>query len=75
VPVLGFVKAAARRGLPLRVLDVDGAAALPVYKHKLVLVRPDRHVAWRGDEEPANPVELVDLVCGASCASSIGTME
>jgi hypothetical protein len=70
VKVLGLVEAAARRGLPLRVLDVDRAAARPLYKHKLVLVRPDQHVAWRGNEDPANPVELVDLVRGASPASS-----
>jgi hypothetical protein len=68
--VLGLVDAAARRGLPLRILDVDEATAGPLYKHKLVLVRPDQHVAWRGDEEPADPAELVDLVSGASCASS-----
>jgi 2-polyprenyl-6-methoxyphenol hydroxylase-like FAD-dependent oxidoreductase len=68
--VLGLVDAAARRGLPLRTLDVDEATAGPLYKHKLVLVRPDQHVAWRGDKEPADPAELVDLVSGASCASS-----
>jgi 2-polyprenyl-6-methoxyphenol hydroxylase-like FAD-dependent oxidoreductase len=66
--IFGLVEAAARRGLPLRVLDIDEATARPLYKHKLVLVRPDQHVAWRGDEEPTHPVELVDLVRGACCA-------
>jgi 2-polyprenyl-6-methoxyphenol hydroxylase-like FAD-dependent oxidoreductase len=66
VRVAGIVAAAARRGLPLDVLDVRSAEALEVYHHKLVLVRPDQHVAWRGDEEPTDPINLVDLVRGAA---------
>ena len=45
----GLVAAAKRRGVPLTVLDVDDAEAAALYARKLVLVRPDRHVAWRGD--------------------------
>jgi hypothetical protein len=37
-----------------------------LYRHRLVLVRPDQHVAWRGDAEPADPISLVDLVRGAA---------
>jgi len=29
-------------------------------------VRPDQHVAWRGDDAPADPLRLVDLIRGAS---------
>ncbi len=65
VIVTGIVDAAARRGLPLVVLDLDGSDAHDLYARKLVLVRPDRHVAWRGDAEPASPMELLDLVRGA----------
>ena len=35
------------------------------YAEKLVLVRPDQHVAWRGDEAPSAPLELIDRVRGA----------
>jgi hypothetical protein len=35
-----------------------------------VLVRPDQHVAWRGNEEPADAVELINLVRGATRATS-----
>src|SRR3954463_13853522 len=45
----GIVTAAAQRGLPLTVLDVRSGEAPELYSHKLVLVRPDQHVAWRGD--------------------------
>ena len=36
-----------------------------LYERKLVLVRPDGHVAWRGDIEPADPLEIIDRVRGA----------
>jgi hypothetical protein len=65
VRVAGLIEAAARRSVPLAVLDVDAADARALYARKLVLVRPDQHVAWRGDEEPAVPIELIDLVRGA----------
>ena len=45
-----------------------GAAARDVpeaYRHKLVLCRADQHVVWRGDQLPARPAELVDVLRGA----------
>jgi hypothetical protein len=69
--VSGLRDAAARRNLPLSVLDVDEPDAEKLYARKLVLVRPDRHVAWRGDEEPASPMDLIDLVRGAGDARLI----
>jgi hypothetical protein len=66
VEVGGIVAAAAQRSVPLAVLDLDSEEVPVPYKRKLVLSRPDQHVAWRGDEQPADPLELVDLVRGAS---------
>jgi hypothetical protein len=66
--VTGIVAAAAQRGLPLAVLDVRSREASRYYRHKLLLVRPDQHVAWRGDAEPTDPLNLVDLVRGAAWA-------
>ena len=40
-----------------------GVAAL--YETSLVLVRPDGHVAWRGNECPADAGAIVDRVRGA----------
>lgn len=64
VSISGIVDAAARRRVPLIVLDVDDPAAFTLYARKLVLVRPDRHVAWRDDHEPAAALDLIDLVRG-----------
>ena len=60
-----LVLAAAARGVPLTVLDVIPREAQSVYRHKLLLSRPDQHVAWRGDQLPDDPRALVDLVRGA----------
>ncbi len=65
VPVGSLVEAAALRGVPLAVLDVDAEGADTLYPHKLLLARPDQHVAWRGDAAPDNPLTLVDRVRGA----------
>ncbi|MGO4596210.1 FAD-dependent monooxygenase [Terrabacter sp. 2RAF25] len=58
-------EAAERLGLPLRVLDLAHLPALrALYGADLVLVRPDQHVAWRGDEV-ADPFDLLRRVVGA----------
>jgi 2-polyprenyl-6-methoxyphenol hydroxylase-like FAD-dependent oxidoreductase len=66
VAVDGLVAAAARRGVPLDVLDVDSDEAAALYDRKLVLSRPDRHIAWRGDHVPADALALIDRVRGAA---------
>jgi len=70
VRISGLVQAAARSRVPLAVLDIDVPDARRLYGRNLVLVRPDQHVAWRGDAEPAAPAELIDLVRGARAVSS-----
>src|SRR5262249_28309189 len=49
---------------PFNVLYIDDAEAAALYAKKLVLVRPDRHVAWRADVEPDDPLALIDLIRG-----------
>ncbi|MCF5724126.1 FAD-dependent oxidoreductase [Pseudomonas syringae] len=62
--VLPLVSAAEKAGLPLVVVDVECAQSSGVYDRKLVLSRPDFHVAWRGDDVPADCNELVNLLQG-----------
>ena len=59
-----LVDAAARRRVPLAVMDLDSAEARETYRRKLVLVRPDQHVAWRADAAPPDPLALVDRIRG-----------
>ena len=67
--VAALVDAARRRGAPLTVLDADPAhrdGDRAACGAPLVLVRPDQHVAWRGDALPSpDGVEtLLDRVLG-----------
>ena len=50
-----LIRAAQARGMPLRALAIDDPAVAAHYGDKLVLVRPDGHVAWRGNDAPARP--------------------
>jgi 2-polyprenyl-6-methoxyphenol hydroxylase-like FAD-dependent oxidoreductase len=63
--VAGFVAAAQRCGLPIEVVTLVEPDAAALYARRLVLVRPDGHVAWRGDEMPPDPPRIVDRVRGA----------
>jgi hypothetical protein len=57
--------AAKARGVPLRTVTIDEPEAAEIHERKLVLVRPDGHVAWRGDRAPANALGVIDRVRGA----------
>jgi 2-polyprenyl-6-methoxyphenol hydroxylase-like FAD-dependent oxidoreductase len=57
--------AAREKRVPLRILDVEQPDA--AYEGgRLVLSRPDQHVAWRGDRIPFDPVALIDRIRGAA---------
>jgi 2-polyprenyl-6-methoxyphenol hydroxylase-like FAD-dependent oxidoreductase len=66
IDVSTVMEAAEQRGVPLLVLDIDSPEAKTLYTRKLTLVRPDQHVAWRGNKAPHGPLELIDLVRGAA---------
>jgi 2-polyprenyl-6-methoxyphenol hydroxylase-like FAD-dependent oxidoreductase len=56
--------AAAARGIPLATVCMPDARLREAYGARLVLVRPDQFVAWRGDSAPADPDALLDKVTG-----------
>lgn len=64
-----WTAAAASRRVPLRVERLTDAAVASSYPRRFVLVRPDGHVAWRGDDLPANPDQILDVVRGAAPAT------
>jgi 2-polyprenyl-6-methoxyphenol hydroxylase-like FAD-dependent oxidoreductase len=63
-----LVDAARERGVPLSVVEIDNAEAFDTYQRRLVLVRPDGHVAWRSDQAPsmARARRIIDVVRGAA---------
>jgi hypothetical protein len=60
-----LIKAADEAGVPLQVVALDVPTVLQAYERRLVLVRPDGHVAWRDDAEPADARAVIDCVRGA----------
>ena len=73
--VSSFLGAAAHAGMPLTLVDIDADKIPDAYRHRLVLSRPDQHVAWRGDASPENAGALIDLIraVAVSCAATRGS--
>jgi 2-polyprenyl-6-methoxyphenol hydroxylase-like FAD-dependent oxidoreductase len=61
-----FTEAANQAGEPLQVVALKEVEVRQVYQRNFVLVRPDGHVAWRGDAVPENAAAIVDQVRGAA---------
>ncbi|MER6997301.1 FAD-dependent monooxygenase [Streptomyces sp. NPDC000410] len=61
-----MARAFADRGVPLRIERYDDPEVARRYERRFVLVRPDGHVAWRGDTAPGAPDRLVETVRGAA---------
>ena len=60
----GLVTAAAGRALPLDTIPIDDPDIAALYERRLALVRPDGHVAWRGDSAPTDPLHVIDAIRG-----------
>ncbi|OEZ63885.1 MULTISPECIES: FAD-dependent monooxygenase [unclassified Duganella] len=55
---------AAAVGVPLTVLQPTCEALPALYQARLALIRPDQHVAWRGDTWPHDGKALLRKICG-----------
>jgi 2-polyprenyl-6-methoxyphenol hydroxylase-like FAD-dependent oxidoreductase len=62
----GIASAAQKREVPLTSIVLSEPQVLAAYQRCLVLVRPDGHVAWRDDQEPADALALIDVIRGQS---------
>jgi 2-polyprenyl-6-methoxyphenol hydroxylase-like FAD-dependent oxidoreductase len=66
-PSADSIAAAAKaRGVPLTAIDIAQPDVLAAYERRLVLVRPDGHIAWRSDAAPADAGTLLDTLRGQS---------
>jgi hypothetical protein len=63
------VNEARAAGVPMDVLRLRDPVLRDLYQAKRALIRPDQHVAWRGDVWPANG--LLAVACGRSPPHSV----
>ncbi len=61
-----ITNAANDAGVPLEAIKIAEPDVRETYERHFVLVRPDGHVAWRGDRLPDKPREVIDKVRGAA---------
>ncbi len=62
--VAAFQDAADAVLMPLHVIADTFDGGRTAYEHRYILVRPDQHVAWAGDQPPADPAGLLRRVAG-----------
>jgi 2-polyprenyl-6-methoxyphenol hydroxylase-like FAD-dependent oxidoreductase len=62
----GFEAASRDVGVPVHIVRIDDENAMRVYGTPILLVRPDHHVAWRGNALPPACSELLALAAGRS---------
>jgi 4-hydroxyisophthalate hydroxylase len=63
-PAAAFQAAARELRIPLRVIADSFAGQRAAYGRRLILVRPDQHVAWTGDDPPGDPATLLRRAAG-----------
>jgi 2-polyprenyl-6-methoxyphenol hydroxylase-like FAD-dependent oxidoreductase len=67
-----LLEAAKKRNLPLTFTAIAEPHIAALYERKFVLVRPDGHVAWRGDRMPEDALCVIDVVRGAGNPCRMG---
>ena len=68
-----LVNSAKARGIPMTHLTVTDAAVRASWESRLVLVRPDQHIAWRTDDTPSNWDVVLDVVTGHQQQDHVNT--
>jgi hypothetical protein len=61
-----IAKTAQRVSLPLQSIKIDERNVREIYERDFVFVRPDGHVAWRGDQLPEDAAAIIEKVRGAT---------
>ena len=59
-----LARAIRARGAPATVLDVPDRIAREIYGHDLILLRPDLHIVWRGQQLPEDPARVAAVATG-----------
>lgn len=64
-----LLNAAEQARLPIRCVLIDEPHVIKLYDRRLVLVRPDGHVSWRGETLPADLTDLVNRIRGLTAGT------
>lgn len=59
-----FEAAASAQNVPLDIIDIAEPAARDLYQCAFTLIRPDHHVAWRGDTLAVDAEKLIRQISG-----------
>ena len=59
-----FELAASKLNVPLRTVSIKDEAIYDLYEASLCLIRPDQHIAWRGNKLPEDPALIIRKVIG-----------
>src|SRR5205085_912525 len=56
--------------VPVQLIDVPDGRVRGVFERDLILIRPDLHVAWRGNAEPIDPLAVAKRILGYESPAS-----
>jgi hypothetical protein len=56
-------------------LHITDPEATQLYGTRLLLVRPDQHIAWRGIDDPDEPEEIIQRVRGGDIEHSAASVD
>jgi 2-polyprenyl-6-methoxyphenol hydroxylase-like FAD-dependent oxidoreductase len=70
IDTLNLERALRATGAPLDVFEIDDAAAREIYSFDLLLVRPDLHIAWRGNQIGEDATAIADIATGRGVTSA-----
>ncbi|MGB6467341.1 MAG: monooxygenase, partial [Xanthobacteraceae bacterium] len=62
--VAAFEKAAHHVGIPLKIVCDSYQEGRTAYETKLMLIRPDRYIAWTSNAAPAEPAGVLAKAVG-----------
>lgn len=62
---------AAAADLPLTIVRPGCPDIAALYQTRYALIRPDQHIAWRGDVLPDHPADILDIVRGRRPAAAV----
>jgi 2-polyprenyl-6-methoxyphenol hydroxylase-like FAD-dependent oxidoreductase len=71
-PCAALRESASRRNIPLRVASYSDDQVRDLYPNNLTLIRPDGHVAWRGDGLDQPPDSIWSIVTGRGAQATTG---